>query len=119
MRASTNGWLLSVCLGLFVSAGGCNKSGQNIIPPGGKPRVVATFSVLGDLVRNVAGDQVELITLVGPDGDTHTFEPTPSDSVALAKANLIVENGVGLEPWLDGLYGAAQSKANRLVVTNG
>ena len=92
------------------------------MPPGreaGKPKVVATFSVLGDLVHNVAGDQVDLVTLVGPDGDAHTFEPAPTDGVALAKADLLFENGAGLEPWLDGLYKSSQSKARRIVVSKG
>jgi zinc/manganese transport system substrate-binding protein len=56
---------------------------------------------------------------VGPDGDTHTFEPTPSDSIALAHADIVVENGVGLEPWLDSLVRSAQSKSDRIIVTKG
>lgn len=79
----------------------------------GKLNVVATYSVLGDFVHNVAGDQVALTTLVGGDGDTHTFEPAPQDSVALAKADVIFENGVGFEGWLDKLYTSSQSKAVR------
>jgi zinc/manganese transport system substrate-binding protein len=45
---------------------------------------VATYSVLNDLVMNVAGDSAEVVTLVGPDGDAHTFEPTPKDGISLA-----------------------------------
>jgi zinc/manganese transport system substrate-binding protein len=82
-------------------------------------RVVATFSILGDLVRNVGGDNIELRTLVGPDGDVHTFEPTPADSVALANASLLFENGLEFEPWLDKLFVSSGSKATRMVVTNG
>jgi zinc/manganese transport system substrate-binding protein len=85
----------------------------------GKLKVVATYSVVGDFVRNVAGDKVELTTLVGGDGDAHTFEPTPQDGVALANADLIFENGVGFENWLDKLYSSSQSKAKRIVVSNG
>ncbi|MCB0093363.1 MAG: zinc ABC transporter substrate-binding protein, partial [Caldilineaceae bacterium] len=55
--------------------------------------VVATFSILDDLVQNVGGEQVQVITLVGADGDAHTFEPTPADSAALTKAAVIFENG--------------------------
>jgi zinc/manganese transport system substrate-binding protein len=80
---------------------------------------VVTFSVLGDLVRNVAGDQVEVVTLVGPDSDTHTFEPAPTDGATIAKAEILFENGAGLEPWLDGLYESAHSNAKRVVVTKG
>jgi zinc/manganese transport system substrate-binding protein len=85
----------------------------------GKLKVVATYSVVGDFVRTVAGDQVELTTLVGGDGDAHTFEPTPQDGVALAKADVIFENGVGFEGWLDKLYSSSGSKAQRVVVTKG
>ena len=119
MKTSMARWIFAFLVGVIVSGGGFNKAGQTGSAHGGKTKVVATFSVLGDFVKNVAGDQVELITLVGPDGDTHTFEPTPSDSVALANADIVVENGAGLEPWLDSLFRSAQSKANRIVVTTG
>lgn len=81
--------------------------------------VVATYSILGDLVANVGGDHVDVITLVGPDGDAHTFEPTPADSVALTQAALIFENGLEFETWLDDLYTAANTTAERIVVTEG
>jgi zinc/manganese transport system substrate-binding protein len=81
--------------------------------------VVATFSILGDLVGRVGGESILLQTLVGPDGDAHVFEPTPADALALAKAALIFENGLGFEPWLDKLYVASGSRAGRVVVTEG
>ncbi|MBI1880942.1 MAG: metal ABC transporter substrate-binding protein [Chloroflexi bacterium] len=84
-----------------------------------KLKGVATFSILGDLVQNVGGDKIELHTLVGPGGDTHTFEPSPNDGVALVEAKLIFENGLGLETWLDDLYTASGSQAQRVVVTEG
>jgi ABC-type Zn uptake system ZnuABC Zn-binding protein ZnuA len=87
--------------------------------PGGKLQVVATFSVVGDLVRNVGGDKVELTALVGPGRDTHTFEPSPADAKALVGATVIFENGLGFEPWLDDLYTASGSRARRVAVTDG
>lgn len=66
-----------------------------------KIKVVATFSVLGDLVRQVGGDRVEVTTLVGPDGDAHVYQPSPADAKSVAQANLIVINGVGLEGWFE------------------
>ena len=60
--------------------------------------VVATFSILGDMVQNVGGELVEVTTLVGPGGDAHTFEPTPADSARLAEASVVVENGLEFEP---------------------
>ena len=82
-------------------------------------RVVITYSILGDLVQNIAGDAVELTVLVGPDGDSHVYEPTPQDAVALAEADLIFENGLEFETWLDDLYTASGSTATRIVVSDG
>jgi zinc/manganese transport system substrate-binding protein len=84
-----------------------------------KVHVVATISIIGDVVRNVAGDAVDLTVLVGPDGDAHEYEPTPRDSVNLAHADIIFENGLHLEHWLDKLYAASGSKAKRVVVSQG
>jgi zinc/manganese transport system substrate-binding protein len=81
--------------------------------------VVATFSILGDVVQNVAGDAVDLTVIVGPDGDTHTFEPKPNQIATLANADLIFENGIGFETWLDDMYDASGSAATRIVVTDG
>src|SRR6185503_8187877 len=84
-----------------------------------RPKVVATFSILGDLVRQVGGDLVALRTLVGPDGDTHTFEPASADAVSLAQADIIFENGLDFETWLDRVYTASGSTAERVTVTEG
>ena len=84
-----------------------------------KPKVVATFSILGDLVENVGGDLIDLRTLVPAGGDAHTFEPSPTDSAALVDAAVIFENGLAFESWLPDLYTAAKSKAPRVVVTEG
>ena len=72
-----------------------------------KLSVVASFSVLGDMVKQVAGDRAEVRTLVGPDGDAHTFEPTPTDAKTLAHADLVIVNGLGLEKWMARLTAAA------------
>lgn len=97
-------------------------SGSDGGDPGGASSgitAVATFSILGDLVRNVAGNAIDLKVLVGPDGDPHAFEPTPADTVAIAGSDLIFENGLGLEPWMDDLYESSGSAARRVVVTGG
>src|SRR5262245_27648799 len=62
-----------------------------------KVRVVATFSILADLVKNVAGDRAEVTALVRPNGDAHVYAPTPSDAKTLAAAQLVVVNGFGFE----------------------
>ncbi len=68
---------------------------------------VATISILADLVRQTGGDAVALTALVPPDGDAHTYEPRPSDLTTLHGAALLVENGLGLEGWMDRLRGAS------------
>lgn len=82
-------------------------------------KTVATFSILGDWVANVGGDEIELVVLVGPDADSHGYEPTPRDMLAIAGADIVFENGLGFETWLDALYDASGSRAQRVVVTQG
>ncbi len=106
-------------IGLALLLAACAPSATSTAAPTGKLHVVATFSVLGDLVRNVGGDPIELTVLVGADSDTHTFEPSPADSAALVNAGVIFENGVEFEGWLDDLYASSGSQATRVVVTNG
>ena len=79
---------------------------------------IATYSILGDLVENVGGENIELTTLVGPNGDAHTFEPAPSDNAELAEADVVFENGLGFEPWLGALYESSGSEAARVTVTD-
>jgi ABC-type metal ion transport system, periplasmic component/surface adhesin len=69
--------------------------------------VVTSFSVLGDITQQVGGDAVKVTTLVGPDGDPHTFEPSPKESALLSKADVVVVNGLGLEGWIDRLVKAS------------
>ena len=85
----------------------------------GKPKIVATFTIIGDLVEQVGGDAVTVTTLVGPDGDAHVFEPKPSDLAAVAQADLIVSNGLGMEPWLERLIQAANYQGKVLVASEG
>jgi len=80
--------------------------------------VVATYSILGDLVENVGGEKVAVTTLVGPNGDAHTFEPAPSDNAELAEAGVVFQNGLGFEPWLGDLYESSGSEAARVTVTD-
>jgi zinc/manganese transport system substrate-binding protein len=84
---------------------------------GNRLRVVATNSITGDLVRNVAGDRADVTVLVAANGDSHTYEPTPADANAIASADLVFENGLGLEPWLDDVFDASGSSSTRVVVT--
>ena len=82
-------------------------------------KVVATFSILGDLVREVGGEAIEVITLVGPDSDAHTYQPRPGDARMLAAAKVLVSNGLGFEGWIDRLADAAGFKGTRIVASSG
>jgi zinc/manganese transport system substrate-binding protein len=84
-----------------------------------KLKVVASFSILGDLVSEVGGDHVEVRTLVGPDGDAHTFEPSPSDAKAVGSAAVLVENGMGLEGWIGRLVTVSGFKGERVEASKG
>ncbi|MEL7059264.1 MAG: zinc ABC transporter substrate-binding protein [Acidobacteriota bacterium] len=119
MRSNLN---LLLVLALLLAFSGCRPDDPPP-PDGGAPpagaelQVVATFSILGDLVHQVGGEHIRLRTLVGPDGDAHTFQPSPKDSVMLHEARLVFENGLGFEGWLDDLFDASGSTAERIVVT--
>src|SRR3954447_19239496 len=111
MRGSARLGLVALLLCPLAASPGWAQSGPL--------KVVATFSILADLVGNVGGDKVAVTTLVGPDADTHTYQPTPSDARAVAEAKLLVTKGLGLECWLDRLKGAANSRAAVVVASAG
>jgi zinc/manganese transport system substrate-binding protein len=82
-------------------------------------KVIASFSILADLVKNVGGERVDVAALVGPGSDAHVFAPTPADARKVAQARLVVVNGLGFEGWLDRLVKAAGGKATVAVATKG
>lgn len=69
--------------------------------------VVATFSILGDLARQIGGERVVVHTLVGPDADAHVYQPTPTDARQIGRARLVIANGLGYEGWIERLVKAA------------
>ena len=79
--------------------------------------VVATFSILGDFVREVGGDRIDLSLLVGPGSDAHVYAPAPGDAKKLAAAKLVVQNGLGFEGWIGRLIKASNTKARIVVAT--
>mgnify|MGYP001451899351 CR=1 FL=1 len=82
-------------------------------------KVVASFSILGDFVKNVGGDRVDVTSLVGPDGDVHVYAPAPADARKIAAAKLLVINGLGLEGWLPRLLQASGGTAPIITATRG
>lgn len=81
--------------------------------------VVASFSILGDFVKEVGGDRVAVTTLVGPNGDAHVFQPAPADAKKVAAAQIVFVNGLGFEGWIDRLVKASGTKAEIVVATKG
>lgn len=82
-------------------------------------KVVASFSILGDFVQKVGGEHVSVVTLVGPDGDVHAYEPTPAHVQQVAEAGAIIVNGLGLEGWLDRLLEASGTRGKVSEATKG
>ena len=84
-----------------------------------KVKVVATFSILGDMVQNIGGNNIELTTLVGANGDGHVYEPTPADAKSVAAADVVFVNGLGFEGWIDRLVKASGYKGKVIIATKG
>jgi zinc/manganese transport system substrate-binding protein len=83
------------------------------------PRVVASFSILGDMVAQIAGERVNLRTIAGPNADAHSFQPRPSDAEALRGAALVVRNGLGFDGWMDRMIRAANFRGAVATATDG
>lgn len=81
--------------------------------------VVASFTVLADMAKQIGGPDIEVKSLVGPNGDPHSFEPTAQDSRALAQAQVVVVNGLGLEGWMDRLVTASGYRGQLTVASQG
>jgi zinc/manganese transport system substrate-binding protein len=105
--------VLILCLAFFAVGSGTEARAEK------KIRVIASFSILGDMIKNVGGDRVEVTTLVGPNGDAHVYEPTPANARAVSEANLVVVNGLGLEGWMDRLIQTSGYKGPVVVASQG
>lgn len=81
--------------------------------------VVASFSILGDIVANVGGDRIAVTTLVGPDQDAHVFQPAPDHIKSVARAKLVVINGLGFEGWMERVVQSANYRGDIVVASNG
>jgi zinc/manganese transport system substrate-binding protein len=81
--------------------------------------VVASFSILGDLVLQVGGDRIQLTQLVGPDGDAHVYHPSPRDVRRVAEAKLVVANGLGFEGWMGRLVESSGFRGQLVIASEG
>jgi zinc/manganese transport system substrate-binding protein len=112
MKHPTLAWLISIVLTAVSLLPGLSRAATPL-------PVVASFSILGDLVQVVGGERVKVTTLVGPDADAHAFEPTPADARNLVKARLFVTNGLNFEPWAQKLATSAAYKGALLTASQG
>ncbi|MFL2497744.1 MAG: metal ABC transporter solute-binding protein, Zn/Mn family, partial [Parasynechococcus sp.] len=93
-------------LALFAVAG-CSSRDEQAQPLDSRPTVLTSFTVLADLARNVAGDRLQVRSIVKPGAEIHGYQPTPSDIERASSADLIIENGLGLELWFRRFTAAA------------
>ena len=104
---------VAVALSVLVSAGSA------VAQDSAKIKVVASFSILADLVRQVGGERVDVSSLVGADSDMHGYEPPPNDVKTVAAAQVFVINGLGLEGWADRLVKSTGFKGEAVVASRG
>ena len=84
-----------------------------------KMKIVASFSILGDMVEQVIGDHASVTTIVGPDADAHIYQPSVADARSVADADVIFVNGLGFETWSDTLIAESGTEASVHVATDG
>ncbi len=84
-----------------------------------KLQVITSFSILADITQQFGGDHIELRNLVGADADAHLYQPSADDAKAVLKADLIIANGLGFEPWLDRLIASSEAAGTRLDASDG
>lgn len=109
---------LTALIALLFSLAACGPA-QTPAPRTGKLKVVATTSLVGDVVRQVAGDAVDLTVLLPLGVDPHSYQPTPQDAAKIAQADVVFVNGLGLEGFLDKLIENASKQARVVVVSDG
>ncbi|MBW8309667.1 MAG: zinc ABC transporter substrate-binding protein [Candidatus Paracaedibacteraceae bacterium] len=100
-------FILCVCLGFVGESYGQNSQS--------KLKIVATFSILGDLIRNVGGDTIDVKFIVPENSDPHVYQPTPQDAALLAKADLVFVNGLDFEGWFERLISNSGYKGKVIV----
>jgi zinc/manganese transport system substrate-binding protein len=105
--------VLVLCLALLIVGAGTEARAEK------KVKAIASFSILGDMTKNVGDARVEVTTLVGPNGDAHVYEPTPADAKAVSSADLVIVNGLGMEGWMERLIKTSGYKGPVVVTTKG
>ena len=101
-------WALSCALGLMAQSSLADEL-----------RVVASFSILADMVSEIGGEAIEVESIVGPDADAHIYQPSVSDAIAVAGADIVFVNGLGFETWASNLISESASDAVVVTATEG
>jgi ABC-type Zn uptake system ZnuABC Zn-binding protein ZnuA len=104
---------ISLIIGVVIS--GCGKNGSSF--KNEKIIAVSTITIINDMVKNIAGDKVEAVSICGIGYDPHTYKSVPDDSRTIAKADIVFVNGFGLEGWIDKLIEAAGGDKPVITVT--
>jgi manganese transport system substrate-binding protein len=99
----------------LVLTGGCGTGLGK--PADDREHVVTTFTVIADMARNIAGDALVVESITKPGVEIHEYEPTPSDMLTAAKADLVLDNGLGLERWFERFV--QRSEAEHVTLTEG
>lgn len=100
---------------LLTGITACSDSGDTHAAD--KPHVLTTFTILEDITQEIAGDAAEVSSITEPGAEIHGYDPTPSNIAAASTADLVLENGLGLEHWTDKLL--QNSQAKRVTVSEG
>jgi manganese/iron transport system substrate-binding protein/manganese transport system substrate-binding protein len=95
---------------LLISACGTANSDASGGDSNSKPTVLATFTILADMAKNVAGEHLNVVSITKPGAEIHDYEPTASDIVKATRADLILNNGLGLERWFDRFVSGSKAK---------
>jgi len=93
--------------------------GSSVANAADKIKVATSFSILGDMAKQIGGDRAQVTSFVGPNGDAHVYEPTPVDAKTLADAAVLVVNGLGLEGWMSRLEKSSGFKGTLVTATKG
>ena len=118
-RRAALGRLGAVGLAAFLGSATAPAATAQTASPRPPLKVVASFSVLADMAREVAGDLAEVSTLAGANADAHSFQPSPQDIQRVAQADLLLVNGLGFEPWLDRLTASAPPRGRVVLASRG
>lgn len=111
--------LLCTCVRAQTPSGAVTRSVNDSQENDVRPLVVASASIFADMARSIAGGEVRVEMVVPIGGDPHIFEPTPESVRLVAKADLILINGLTFEGWMNELIANSGTRAKTVTITEG